>query len=79
MWGCGSTRPASVHQPGLFAQSPCLWERHLRLSFRFKPVGMLGAHQPRSAGVEAGWAGQAALVVVGRFFLGFLVGFLIAG
>jgi hypothetical protein len=29
--------------------------------------------------VEAGWAGQAALVVVGRFFLGFLVGFLIAG
>jgi TRAP transporter TAXI family solute receptor len=49
------------------------------LSFRFKPVGMLGAHQPRSAGVEAGWAGQAALVVVGRFFLGFLVGFLIAG
>jgi hypothetical protein len=50
-----------------------------RLSLRFKPVGMLGAHQPRSAGVEAGWAGQAALVVLGRFFLGFLVGFLIAG
>jgi hypothetical protein len=27
----------------------------------------------------AGWAGQAALAAVGGFFLGFLVGFLIAG
>jgi hypothetical protein len=29
--------------------------------------------------VEAGWVGQAAFVVVGRLFRGFLVDFLIAG
>jgi hypothetical protein len=28
---------------------------------------------------RAGWADQAALAVVGGFFLGFLAGFLIAG
>jgi hypothetical protein len=28
---------------------------------------------------RVGWAGQAAFVAVGRFFLGFLVGFLTAG
>jgi hypothetical protein len=42
---------------------------------RFNPVGVLGAHQPRSARVEGGLADQAAFVVVGGFFLGFLMGF----
>jgi hypothetical protein len=32
-----------------------------------------------SMGLEASWAGQAAFVVVGRFFLGFLAGFLMPG
>src|SRR5215204_648894 len=50
------------------------------LSLRFNPCCLRRASiGGGSAGVEAGWVGQAALVVVGRFFLGFLVGFLIAG
>ena len=49
-------------------------------SLRFNPCCLRRASiGGGSAGVEAGWVGQAALVVVGRFFLGFLVGFLIAG
>jgi len=40
---------------------------------------MLGCRRPGSAGVEVGWAGQAAFAVVGGFLWGFLVGFLIAG
>jgi hypothetical protein len=43
------------------------------------PPGTLGCRRLRSAGVGAGWAGQAAFAVLAAFFWGFLVGFLIAG
>ena len=52
----------------------------LRLSLGFNPVGMSGWPLCEVGGAwRAAGAGQAALAVVVAFFLGLLVGFLMAG